>query len=118
MADRREFIKLDVGYLSNPKVVALLVAGKPHAVLFHVECMGYSRQHRTDGVVPIAAAMGAVIGCKRRDVQAAVDIGLLVDNTDGSVTVHDYLEHQQSRAEIEAQSAAGRKGAEARWGNA
>lgn len=118
MADRREFIKLDVGYLSNPKIVGLLVARRPFAVLLHVECMGYARQHRTDGLVPIAAARAAVIGSTPRDVAAAVSAGLLVDNDDGTVTVHDYLEHQESRADIEARTAAGRKAAEARWGNA
>ena len=54
--DSREFVKLDVGYLSNPKVVGLLVDRRPLAILLHIECIGYARQHRTDGVVPVVAS--------------------------------------------------------------
>lgn len=118
MADRREFIKLDAGYISNPKIVALLIAGRPRSVLLHIQCMTYSRQHRTNGIVPIAAARAAVIGSTARDVSAAVESGLLLDLGDGTVEVHDYLKHQESKADIERRSNAGRKGAEARWSGA
>lgn len=116
MADRREFIKLDVGYLSNPKIAGLLIARRPLAVLVHVECMTYSRQHRTDGIVPAALALRGVIGATKKDLTAAIDAGLLIDRGDGTVEVHDYLEHQESAAEIKARSDAGRAGARARWG--
>lgn len=118
MADRREFIKLDVGYLSNPKVAGLLIAGRPNAVLIHVYCMTYSRQHRTDGIVPVALALRGVIGATKKDVAAAVDAGLLLNREEGVVEVHDYLEHQESAADIKARSDAGRAGAQARWGKA
>ena len=118
MRDRREFIKLDIGYLSNPKVAGLLVARRPFAVLLHVECMTYSRQHRTDGRVPTALALRGVIGATKRDVAACIEAGLLIDCGDGIVEVHDYLDHQESSEEIEARSEAGRIGAQARWGNA
>jgi hypothetical protein len=118
VTDRREFIKLDIGYLSNPKIAGLLLDRRPLAVLLHVECMTYSRQHRTDGVVPAALAMRSVVGSTRRDLTAAVDAGLLIDLGDGKVEVHDYAKHQETREEIEARSEAGRTGAAARWGKA
>jgi len=115
MADKREFIKLDIGYLSNPKIAGLLLARRPLAVLLHVECMTYARQHRTDGVVPAALALRAVIGATKRDLDAAVAAGLLVDLGDGTVDVHDYAEHQETREQIESRSDAARGAANARW---
>lgn len=118
MADRREFIKLDIGYLSNPKIAGLLLARRPLAVLLHVGCVTYARQHRTDGIVPAELALRSVIGATKRDLTAAIDAGLLIDHGDGTVEVHDYALHQETREEIEARSDAGRTAARARWGNA
>ncbi len=118
MADKREYIKLDIGYLSNPKIAGLLVARRPFAVLLHVECMTYSRQHRTDGRVPTALALRGVIGATKKDVTACIDAGLLVDLGDGTVQVHDYLEHQESAEQIGARSAAAVTANRARWSRA
>lgn len=118
MTDKREYIKLDVGYLSNPKIARLLVDRRPLAVFLHVECMTYSRRHRTDGVVPAVLALRGVVGATKRDLAAAIDVGLLVDIGDGLLEVHDYLDHQESKADIEARSDAGRTGATARWSRA
>lgn len=115
MTDKREYIKLDIGYLSNPKIAGLLVGRRPLAVLLHVECMTYSRQHRTDGVVPSALALRGVVGATKRDLSAAIDAGLLVDLGGGLLEVHDYLDHQESKAAIEARSAAAVKANSVRW---
>jgi len=118
MTDSREFIKLDVAYLTNPKVVRLLVVKRPLAVLVHLECIAYCRRHRSNGIVPAVVAERAVIGATRHDVRAAVDAELLIDRGDGTLEVHDYLEHQQSAEQIEAASLAGKKAAETRWSRA
>jgi len=115
MTDKREYIKLDVGYLSNPKIARLLVDRRPLAALLHVECMTYSRRHRTDGVVPAVLALRGVVGATKRDLTAAIDAGLLVDLGDGLLEVHDYLDHQESKAAIEARSAAAVKANSVRW---
>lgn len=118
MADKREYIKLDIGYLSNPKIAGLLVDRRPLAVLLHVECMTYSRQHRTDGRVPTALALRGVIGATKKDVTACIDADLLIDLGDGSVQVHDYLEHQESSEQIGARSAAAVTANRVRWSRA
>jgi hypothetical protein len=115
MTDRREYIKLDIGYLSNPKIASLLLARRPNAVLLHIACMTYARQHRTDGVVPTELALRAVIGATKRDFFAAVSAGLLIPRDDTTVEVHDYLEHQESAEQIAARSAAAVTANRARW---
>ena len=117
MTDRREFIKLDVNYLDNPKVAPLVADGKVRAVLLHIECIAYSRRNRKNGIVPIAVVRRR-IGATKGDVDTLIAAGLLVDCGAGAVEVHDYLEHQESREQIEARADAARNAANARWGNA
>ena len=63
MADKRPFFKLDVGYFGNPKIQSLM-DDRPRAILLHLECIAYSRQHLTDGLVPVRIAMRTV--CAKR----------------------------------------------------
>lgn len=114
MADKRAFFKLDVGYLMNPKVVAVGIQS-PSAVLLHIAAMGYAAQHLTDGVVPLALAQ-RIAGATAADAEICFKHGLLEDRHDGDVAVHDYLEHQRSAADAKRDSVNGKKGAERRWG--
>ncbi len=118
MSDRREFVKLDVGYYDNPKVFGLLAAKRPLAVHLHLACIAMARQQKTDGIVSLAVARHKVVGCTQRDVEALMAAGLIYDLGDGRVEVHDYLEHQDSRAQIDARADAARTAAEKRWRNA
>lgn len=109
--------KIDVNYLTNPKLRA---AGRQHklAPLVHLEAILYSADHKTDGVADVEVILWNTRAPKTA-LKACVDAGLLTDNADGTVTVHDYTEHQTPASEIEekrqARSAAGRAGANARW---
>lgn len=113
VTDRREYIRLDVGYFDNPKVAEVL-DDRPYAVLAHVASMAYARQHRTDGVVPVKLIMRKV-GASDDDVKALVALELWVDIGGGRIEVHDYAKHQETREVIEARSSAAKKANRVRW---
>jgi hypothetical protein len=113
MADKRAYFKLDVGYLSNPKVVGLLEE-QPRAIILHLECIAYGAQHLTDGVVPVRTAMR--LACAEQcDLDACLNAGLLKRVNDTHVRVHDYLEHQRSADSVKGASEQAKRAAEARW---
>jgi hypothetical protein len=115
MADKRAYAKFDVGYLDNPKVGPLLEDERPYAVLLHAASILYAAQHLTDGVVRVKTLLRKV-GATQDDVDALVAAGLWVDNSDGTVTIHDYLEHNRAASDVKRAQAAGARGARARWG--
>lgn len=113
MADKRAYFKLDVGYLTNPKVAAV-AAESPTAVLLHIEAIAYAAQHLTDGVVPLALIV-RLAGATKGDAELLIRAGMLIDLGDGDVEVHDYLEHQRSAAEVKGSTDKARRAAHARW---
>lgn len=113
MADKRAYFKLDVGYLSNPKIAPLL-EDQPRAIILHLECVAYGAQHLTDGVVPVRTAMR--LACAEQcDLDACLDAGLLQRVNDTHVRVHDYLKHQRSAESVKGASEQAKRAAEARW---
>lgn len=116
MADKRAYFTLDVGYLMNPKIAPLLDA-QPRAVLLHIQCIAYAAQHLTDGVVPMLLAMR--LACAEQcDLDALVQCGLLEDLGNGTVAVHDYLEHQRSASAVKRASDKAKLAARSRWDDA
>ncbi|MFB7798960.1 hypothetical protein [Isoptericola sp. NPDC056134] len=113
VTDRREYIRLDVGYLDNPKIADALDES-PLAVLAHVASMTHSRQHRTDGKFVVARILRKV-GATADDARVLLDLGLWDDIGDGKAELHDYLKHQESAEQIARLSEAGKKGAAGRW---
>jgi hypothetical protein len=107
---------MDVGYLSNPKIAALLDE-HPRAILLHLECIAYAAQHLTDGIVPMRLAMR--LACSEQcDLDLLLQSGLLIQRDSVNVEVRDYLEHQRSATEVKAAADKGRRAAEARWEDA
>lgn len=116
MPDKRAYFKLDVGYLSNPKIASLL-DNHPRAILLHLECIAYATQHLTDGLVPMRLAMR--LACAEQcDLDLLLQCGLLLAVDESNIAVHDYLEHQRSASEVKAAADKGKRAAEARWTNA
>lgn len=116
MADKRAYFTLDVGYLMNPKIAPLLDT-QPRAVLLHIQCIAYSAQHLTDGVVPMLLAMR--LACAEQcHMDALVRCGLLDDLGNGTVAVHDYLEHQRSASAVKSASDKAKRAAQSRWNDA
>lgn len=121
MADPRFYAKIDVGYLTNPKVAELLDE-QPGAILTHLAAILYCRQHLTDGIFPIrlvsriASATYCGSQCESQcDFCAAVNANLL-DRIDArQAEVHDYLKHQDSAEKVAKRKDAGQAGAAARW---
>lgn len=113
MADKRAYFKLDVGYLTNPKVAAV-ASESTSAVLLHLQCIAYSAQHLTDGMVPMRLAMR--LACAEQcDVDLLVEYGLLRRVNSHTIEVHDYLEHQRSAAEANKAADQAKRAAGARW---
>lgn len=114
MADKRAYFKLDVGYMTNPKVLAVLDES-PTAILLHIASIGYAAQHLTDGIVPVKALL-RMTGATADDADLLLAAGLWVDGpTGGKAEVHDYLEHQRSAAEAKGASEKAKRAASARW---
>lgn len=113
MSDSRIFAKIDVGYLENPKMQAL-IDENPRAVLLHLKCILYSRQHLTDGVVPMPLAM-RLASARHEDRTAAVLANLLVEDGSGNFIVHDYAEHNQTSEQVKSLSQAQSQKARRRW---
>lgn len=114
MADKRAYARLDVGYLTNPKIAGI-AATSPTAVLLHIGSICYAAQHLTDGRVPVALIL-RLTGATAEDEAILRDAGLWEDaGDDRHAIVHDYLEHQRSAAEAKAAGDSGRAAAHARW---
>lgn len=113
MVDKRAYFKMDVGYLSNPKVLSVLDESTD-AVLLHIASIAYASQHLTDGVVPVKAML-RLTGASQEDADLLLQAGLWVEGSSGKAEVHDYLQHQRSAAEVKGASEAGKRAAQAKW---
>lgn len=113
MADKRIWFKVDVGYLDNPKV-SELVDDSPRAIILHLFCIAYSKQHGTDGIVPMRLAMRRACA-EHSDLQKCLDLGLLAVDNSNHLVVHDYLEHQSSAEDDRQRSHKAKRAAAARW---
>ena len=105
-----EFIRVDVLLPDHPKLDGLSYAAK-WTVL---ELWCYCGQHLTDGFVRDAKWRTFGTAAVRQQLLAAE----LAEPVPGGYHMHDYLEHQRSRAEVlalkEKRAEAGRRSAEAR----
>lgn len=116
------WVRLDDGFVTHPRMVA---AGKDGRALF-IAGLCYCGKHSTDGRIPKAAIpmLAAQAGVRPATSKRLIDAGSWIDH-DTEIEVHDFLEYNPSReqtterrAEISKKKAeAGRKGAQARWGD-
>jgi hypothetical protein len=72
----------------------------------------YASRFRTDGHIPDQAI--TLVAPRQKVREALIEAGTWEANGNG-VYVHDYLQYQRSKAQIEAAIEAGRKGARGRW---
>lgn len=123
------WVRLDDAYYDHTKVVH---AG-PLAELLWVRALAWCNRNRTrstDGVVPTDIVWRLASFCGRLSIdgdsvsptdlaRSLVREGLWVE-VQGGYAIHDYTEYQRTLDELEdlsaKRSAAGRKGAESRWG--
>jgi hypothetical protein len=107
------WVRIDEGMPEHPKVAALPDA----AFRLHIEGLCYCARMLTDGAIPevIAQRLGTKKACKD-----LVKSGLWKSENDGGFRIHDYLDFQPSREDVEdrrnKRSQAGKRGAQSRWG--
>lgn len=87
------YVKLFAAARDHPKIVGL----SDSAFRAWVEGLCYCAEYLTDGVLPIVVARQLARLNVRRELYG---VGLWEQNGDG-VLVHDYLDYQRSRDEVE-----------------
>jgi hypothetical protein len=113
------WLKVDDGYPDHPKIHALRADA---AVGMALDTAGkcYASRHRTDGLVPAIVVPRLVLGLRRplAIAERLVEVGLW-EREGEDYRIHDYLDYNPSRADLEsrreARSQAGAAGADARW---
>lgn len=114
--DGRTYIRVHDGVPDHPKVEPL--SDKAFRLLIETWC--WSSRHLTDGRVPRAIWTRRGTPAARKELVTA---GLAVDLGADGVQMHDYLEHQRSRSQVEdivstrraARAAASVKANHQRW---
>lgn len=96
--DKRTYIKVHDGLPDHPKLGKL---DDDQAAWLYVACMCYCSVYRTNGRIPKAKAHRLTKGASSARCEKLVKAGLL-DDCDDEYAVHDYLEHQRSKEQIEA----------------
>lgn len=112
--------KIDDGFHAHPKARKAWRA-HPRALGMHLLALSYcAMQLLDDGVVDEAFVEEKIPQDRERRavIDALVDAGLW-DRVDGGWLIHDWLEYNPSRAEVEARrrerSESGKRGADKRW---
>jgi hypothetical protein len=106
------WVKLDDRFAEHPKVDSL----SDPAFRLHVAGICYSARHRTDGLIGKTTAPRLVPQFRKAALQELVDKGIWYDrNGLGAYEIHDYLQWNDSRAEIDEFSEKQRKNAQKRW---
>jgi len=115
------YARLDDRYSTNRKVKRAL-RREPAAVAFHVMAIAHCCQHETDGIIDVEEIEDwlAILPFKQaqrdRVVPVMLEVGMLEQVGDDHFRVVNFLDWNESAAERERLRAAGRAGAEARWG--
>jgi hypothetical protein len=90
------WVKLDDGFTEHPKVAGLSDA----AFRLHVNALCWCARRETDGVVP--ATVRKLLGATPKLIAELVAAGLW-EETEGGHELHDYLEYNPSKAQLDAQ---------------
>lgn len=91
------WVRVDDKFPNHPKV-GRLAANRLAAMGLHLEALCFCSTYLTDGAVPAHE----VRRYPRRLVEALVEARLWHRLADGSVEIHDYLDYNPSRVDVEA----------------
>lgn len=106
--------RMDSGFPSNPKILALLGERDGHRAAFVWQCgIAWTVQHGTDGVIPVSAL--PFVHARRVDAERLVKAGLWHDYPSGGWLVNGWDEKQMTTDGKSARSQAARDAAYARW---
>ena len=92
--------RLDTGWHTNPKILRLSAVG----MALHAWSISYCDDVRSDGFIP----NGAWPGKLGRGVKE-LRIGKLWEPVEGGYRLHDYLDYNRSRAQIDAEQSEARE---------
>lgn len=104
--DDRYFIRLAIGFFAHPKAIK---AGRDGRDIY-ITGLCWSRDQLTDGAIPAAVLghLAYLAGVPENDAAVAtdrlVDVGLWERTPDGW-QIHDYADHQLTRADIDGMRA-------------
>lgn len=107
------WIRLDVGIASNPKIVELLARKHDRAVVLFVFGLAHCGQHSTGGFV--ASSVLPAFQATPRHAQQLVDVELW-DKANGGWTVRNWSEYQIDSTTAAQRSERARHAAQVRWG--
>ncbi len=108
---------LDDGFLDHAKFIRAVRGASSAAVHLWLGLMIYCKQHLTDGYVPIDVVSyvhGPAPRWRARALEALIDAKLVERADPGTLRVHDFLDWNDSREEVERKSAARRAGSKRR----
>lgn len=108
--------RIDDGFRDHPRFLDMSSA----AVGLWASSLAYCNKHSTDGHVPVRA-LAKLAPIETPKARAAMVAELLGRGAwepaqDGGYLVHDFLDWNDSKAEVQKRREAGRRGAAARWG--
>jgi hypothetical protein len=114
------WVALDDKMPEHPKVICL----SDGAFRLYLSAIAYSNRNLTDGIIGAGAVSGLMPRYRTAYLNELVERKLWVKITADQYEIHDYLDWNKSRAEVEdhqtrvsrARSEAGKKGAASRWG--
>lgn len=113
------WVNLDDQMPEHPKIISLSDA----AFRLHISAIAYCNRHLTDGLIPGQAVAKLVPTYRSRQLAELLQNGLWSEaaSNSGAYEIHDYLDWNKSRADVEkrrqARSEGGREGANRRWHN-
>ncbi len=112
------WVNLDDQMPEHPKVVSLTDG----AFRLHVSAIAYANRYLTDGILQVEVIGRLIPRYRKQYVDELVRRMLWLEVVPGQVyEIHDFLDWNKSRAEVEqrrqARSDGGRKGAGRRWGH-
>jgi hypothetical protein len=109
------WLNIDDQMPEHPKIVALTDG----AFRLHVSAIAYANRYLTDGIIQAEVITRLIPKYRKAYVDELVQRMVWVEVMPGVYEIHDYLDWNKSRAEVEKRRAAradgGRKGAYRRW---
>jgi hypothetical protein len=101
------WVRIDDNFPQHPKVVQV----GPIGMALQVAGICYCNRYLTDGFIPNEALNSLLAGCSTEELTLAtgklIFVGLW-ELADGGINIHDYLEYQSSKEQVEAERARNR----------
>jgi hypothetical protein len=103
---------LDDNFADHPKIVTLTDG----AFRLHTAGILYANRHLTDGIIQADVVPRLTPRYRRTQLTELIDRLLWAELGDGQAyEIHDFLDWNKSRADVEQLREWGRKGAQKRW---